>query len=76
MEKSEIIYNEEAEQAVLGAMMEDERVIPEVVRILNGNKEVFYQKASGLVLSTDTASGIVLSSSIIAPNTAISDSSS
>lgn len=49
MGENEIIYDNETEQAVIGAMMEDEKVIPTVLRILNKNPQTFYSKAHQII---------------------------
>lgn len=51
VESTGIIYDDEAEQAVLGAMMEDKDTIPNVVSTLGQTPEAFYNKAHQLIYS-------------------------
>lgn len=51
VETSDIIYDNEAEQAVLGAMMEEEEAIPPIISILGHTVEAFYSKAHQLIYS-------------------------
>lgn len=48
---TDIIYDDEAEQAVLGVMMEDKETIPQVISILGQKGEAFYSKAHQLIYS-------------------------
>ena len=51
VESTGIIYDDEAEQAVLGAMMDDKETIPRVITILGQTPEAFYNKAHQLIYS-------------------------
>jgi len=51
VETTGIICDDEAEQAVLGAMMEDKDTIPRIFSILGHTPEAFYNKAHQLIYS-------------------------
>ncbi len=45
------LYDEDAECSVLGAMLEDNRMIPKVMAVLGNNREIFYRVPNQIIYS-------------------------